>query len=112
MTNTQAILETLEIELRSKLKDDFGCIHIGFNDHHSPNYVTAQQWHDEFNFYTGKDGDIISWVSDEERIKAIRENNVWTVQWYPRTPISFYCIGASSLATAIEEVIKHDTSRD
>ena len=44
-------------------------------------------------------------VSDDEYFKAIADNNVWCLQWYPETPVSFYRIAASSLE-AIQEAVK------
>jgi hypothetical protein len=41
--------------------------------------------------------DDSQWVSDEEHIKAIDEDSVWTLQWYPNTPIGSHTIAASSL---------------
>ena len=37
------------------------------------------------------------WVSKEERERAIALDSVWTLQWYPDTPVGFYKIAASSL---------------
>ena len=39
----------------------------------------------------------IDWVSDEERLLAVKLDEVWEAQWYPNTPIGFCRIGASSL---------------
>jgi len=36
-------------------------------------------------------------VSKDEWEKAIAEDNVWVLQWYPHTPIGFNIIAASSL---------------
>ena len=52
------------------------------------------------DFYDAKD-----FVSLEEYIKAIDENSVWKLHWYPDTPIGFYIICASSLE-AIEAKLK------
>ncbi len=82
------------------LKGEFSCLTIGFNDDHTPNYVNAQRWADEYGEYRGDDDDRIHWVSEEERQKAIRENSVWTIQWYPDTPVGFCCVGASTFEAA------------
>jgi hypothetical protein len=37
------------------------------------------------------------WVSDEQREKAIRTNECWTLQWYPDTPVGFYALSAADL---------------
>lgn len=36
-------------------------------------------------------------ISPEELQKAIAEDSVWVLQWYPDTPIGSYCLLASSL---------------
>lgn len=90
-------LALLEASLRSLLPGEHSSLTIGFNDDHAANYVTAQEWFDEWGHYQGGDKDYIDWASEEERLKALRENSVWTLQWYPNTPIGFNRIGASSL---------------
>jgi hypothetical protein len=37
------------------------------------------------------------WVSEYERLKAIQTDSVWTIQWYPNTPIGFIKMNASTL---------------
>jgi hypothetical protein len=37
------------------------------------------------------------WVSDEQRAKAIVQNSVWELQWYPDTPIGSFCLQAYDL---------------
>lgn len=98
--------DELQAALRSLLKGQHSSLTIGFNDDHACNYVTAEGWRDEYGFYGGDEKDIIDWASDEEREKAIRENSVWTVQWYPDTPVGFFCVGASTLKAAVEFAIK------
>ena len=49
------------------------------------------------------------WVSEEERTKAREQNSIWTLQWYPHTPVSFNCIAASSL-TAIMDHLEGKTN--
>jgi hypothetical protein len=44
-------------------------------------------------------------LSEAEWEKAIREENVWCLEWYPETPIGFHVICASSLE-AIEQAVK------
>ncbi len=44
-------------------------------------------------------------VSPEEWYKAIAEDSVWVLQWYPDTPIGFHRIAASTLE-AIEAKLK------
>jgi hypothetical protein len=85
------------------LRGEYSCLTIGFNDEHSVNYATAQRYHDEWGMYGGgADHQRIQWPSEEERQKALRENSVWTIQWYPETPIGFHCVGASTFEAAAQ----------
>ena len=36
-------------------------------------------------------------MSEEEWEKAIKEDSVWTVQWYPHTPVGSHRFSASTL---------------
>jgi hypothetical protein len=42
------------------------------------------------------------WISDAERDKAYESNEMWTLQWYPDTPIGSYCFAASALEALLE----------
>jgi len=57
---------------------------------------------EEYIFATGFDADFIS---PQEMEKAIAEDSVWHLQWYPDTPIGSYSIVAASLE-AIEEAVR------
>lgn len=105
-------MDTKQIEdlLRGLLKGVHSSLVIGFNDDHAPNYATAQEWHDEWGFYGGgADNDHTEWVSEEERQKALAANSVWTLHWYPDTPVGFCCIAASSLG-ALLAALPNDTT--
>lgn len=93
----------IDVQLLTKLLNGkYSSLTIGFNDDHASNYVTAEGWRDEYGLYTGDETDIIDWASEEERIKAIEQNSVWTIQWYPETPVGFCCVGASTFQAAAE----------
>lgn len=62
-------------------------LHLAHNPHRDV-YETVEQ-------YTADFAD--EWASDAEREKAIREDSLWELQWYPDTPVGFYRIMASSL---------------
>ena len=47
------------------------------------------------------------WVSDLERTRAQETGDIWTLQWYPNTPVGFYCVAASSLE-AVLKAAQHD----
>lgn len=92
---------TNPVDLLALLNGKYSSLTIGFNENHACNYTDAQGWHDEWGFYGGgADNDIICWASEEERLKAIRENSVWSIQWYPETPVGFCCVGASTFEAA------------
>lgn len=61
------------------------------NDHKNY-YNTAREWCEEYerqDFYT--------WQSDEHKQRAIDTDEIWTLQWYPETPIGFHAIAAPTL---------------
>jgi len=41
-------------------------------------------------------------VSPEEKQKAIDSNELWTLRWYPDTPISFFIVAASTFNALME----------
>lgn len=71
------------------------------HNEHRNYYETIEQMYD-------RDGINDGWVSEEQRLKAIREDNVWELQWYPDTPIGSYCLLACDLDVLLEEANKHD----
>lgn len=56
------------------------------HNEHKDVYETVEQ------FYEAED-----FVSLQEWEKAIAENSVWVLKWYPNTPIGFNRIAASTL---------------
>jgi hypothetical protein len=66
-----------------------GGLYLTHNEHHD-SYEPIEQWLD------GNEGRF-QWVTPEEHKKAIAEDSVWSLHWYPNTPIGFHSIGASSL---------------
>lgn len=42
------------------------------------------------------------WVSPKEREKALATGEIWTLQWYPETPIGFHRLAASTLEALLE----------
>lgn len=93
-------LQKLETMLLSLLDGEHTAIYLTFNDVHSINHASAKEWVEKWDGYDEPD----DWLSESERDKAIAENSVWTLQWYPRTPIGFHTVRASSLKTLIEAV--------
>jgi len=68
-------------------------LHLNHNEHRGVAETVDQ-------FYDAKD-----FVSPDEWDKAVVEDNVWVLQWYPETTVGFYRIAASTLY-AIEAKLK------
>lgn len=80
---------SIEERLRALLRSKSGSIHLTFNEH--------EGYYDSPGERTDED----TWVSAEEKHKAITTNSVWTLQWYPDTPVGFYVLTASSLEAVL-----------
>lgn len=76
--------------LRGLLRGEHSSLSIDFNDH-AANYIDAAK--------ERADGDLPDdeWISESERDKALGLNQVWTLQWYPDTPVGFCRKRASTL---------------
>lgn len=72
-------------------------LHLSHNEHRDV-YETVEQFYDPGDF-----------VSEEEWLKAVKEDSVWVLQWYPETPIGFHRIAASTLE-AIEAKLKEKSN--
>ena len=68
-------------------------LHLSHNEHRDV-YETVEQFYDADDF-----------ISTEEWHKAVAEDSVWVLHWYPNTPIGFTRIAASTLE-AIEAKLK------
>lgn len=44
-----------------------------------------------------------TWVSSESRDRAIQDNDMWSIQIYPETPVGFYIIYGRTL----EEILNY-----
>lgn len=92
-------INELENGLLALLKGEHSSLHLSFNDDNGPNYTTVREMV-ERDLPFKKD-----WVSEEEKTKAIETNRMWTLQWYPDTPVGFYSVSASSLAVLLDHVL-------
>jgi hypothetical protein len=70
-------------------------LHLTPNEHKSY-YRTVQQAIDDGDF--GMD----EWVSEEQKHKAIANNDCWVLQWYPNTPIASYVMAAADLDVLLD----------
>ena len=56
-------------------------------------YQTVKQWLDD-----QQDGAAMyTWENDAALERAIDTNEIWTLQWYPKYPNSFYAVAAPTL---------------
>ena len=68
------------------------------HNEHKDFYESAEEWIADRQFED-------DFVSPEEMQKAIQEDSIWRLQWYPETPVGFYSVAAASLE-AIEAAIR------
>ena len=60
---------------------------------HKTYYETVEQWLENNTW--------CDWESDEAKQKAIDTNEVWTLQWYPNSPIGFNAVAAPTFEDVI-----------
>ena len=61
---------------------------------HRDYYQTVQEWIDENDFY--------DWVNESDKEECIKTNEIWTIHWYPITPIGFHSLVAPTLEKLLE----------
>jgi hypothetical protein len=49
-----------------------------------------------------EDHDVYDWKDEASKQAAIDSSSIWTLQWYPETPIGFYAIAAPTLEEVLE----------
>ena len=49
-----------------------------------------------------------TWPSEEDKALAIETNEMWEIQWYPKTPIGFFHVAATTLEAALELASSND----
>lgn len=69
------------------------------HNEHKNYYETAQDWLDNNPGH-------YAWESEEDKQKAIGEDSIWTLQWYPQTPIGFYAIASSNLESLLKRALE------
>jgi hypothetical protein len=69
-------------------QDKFG-LTLDHNPHKAV-YDTIVDW-------IGESDGHATWESEEMKQKAIEDDNVWTLVWYPDTTLSFFFIAAPTL---------------
>lgn len=71
---------------------------------HISNFMTVEE-------YVGVDWKrdwANSWVSGEERLKAIEAGELWELRWYPYTRTGFVEVWASTFEAALTEALRID----
>jgi hypothetical protein len=68
-------------------------LYVTHNPHHT-NYETVEQ------YFENEDNRID--IHTEDIKDCIRLGEIWEVQWYPITPMGFYCVAAASLERCLE----------
>ena len=66
-------------------------LHLGHNAHHDV-YQSASDWckhNDEYGTY--------EWQNEEAKQRAIATGEIWTMKWYPNTPVGFNAVAAPTL---------------
>lgn len=61
---------------------------------HFINYETIAQYIEGCDYLNNMDKKDVQ--------KCIETNQIWEIQWYPYTPISFYSVAASTLERCLE----------
>lgn len=52
-------------------------------------YENAADWIEQNDHYT--------WKDEASKQVAVQSDSVWTLQWYPETPIGFFAVAAPTL---------------
>jgi len=66
--------------------------HNAHKDYHQPlaEYIEENDWFD--------------WISDDAKQRALEANEIWTLHWYPSTPIGSHAVAAPTLHELLEFV--------
>ena len=90
-------------------------LYITHNDHRAV-YTSVAQALEQAGASEGADAVRASFPSraemhnaDESRVRAllaIRDGELWEIQWYPRTPIGSFTVRAASFERALEHALK------
>lgn len=81
-----------------------GSCTICHNDHLN-NYATVAE---EMEFHP--EWFKNAWVSEESKAYAIEHNELWSLQWYPETPIGFHNLCAGRWSDIVEYLKREGTA--
>ena len=73
-----------------------------FPEHKCGLYVTHNEHRDYYESIEAyiKDRDV-EFESEDEKAKSIATDSLWSIQWYPRTPVGFCIVYASTFEEAL-----------
>lgn len=75
------------------------------HNQHKDYYETVEEHINEYA-NMGKD----DFVSPEDYQKCVDTNELWEIQWYPFTPISFFKVCGSSLEIVLQRAMEIDAT--
>lgn len=52
--------------------------------------------------YVEEEHIVDCFISDEDKQRCIELNEIWEIQWYPRTPLSYSMVAASTFELALK----------
>lgn len=76
--------------------------HINLHIEHQPhaaNYETVEEW---LLYNESEPATRFADYPAEDRAAMLAAGEIWTVQWYPNTPVGFCCVAAATLERALE----------
>jgi len=65
------------------------------HNEHRGYYESADEWMKD-------NEEIYEWPSDDAKKKAIETDSIWTLTWYPATPVGSYSIAAPTLEELLQ----------
>ena len=80
-----------------KFPKHYASLHLEHNPHKAYYLTVSESVRDQDHGFRDDD-----WISEEQKQKAINTNDVWTLQWYPDTPVGFYIKSAADLEALLE----------
>jgi len=73
------------------------------HNQHKSYYETIEQYLEPYDW----DDD---WVSEEQKQKSLETQELWELQWYPDTPISFYKVMGADLDVVLAKALEIESS--
>ena len=61
-----------------------------------------RDYYDSIDKAVADEDETGDWTSPEERSLALSSGDIWTLQWYPDTPVGFNRVAASSLKAVLD----------